>query len=494
VQIALSIPSFSLHFDFENFRFVFTRPVTLNTVNGIMSSCVDNRMPVTVLSGFLGAGKTTLVNHILNNPDHGLRVAVIVNDMSEINVDARLIRSGNKKDRKNPNIVRAEERLVQMQNGCICCTLREDLIVEVAKLAKRYGKTFDYLLIESTGIGEPMQIAETFTFEELEKVARLDCMVTVVDAYNFLNDYSSTEETQENNKDIGTLLAEQVEFANVIVLNKCDRIKENEKQLLKTVLGKLNPEAKIVETQWSKLENLNLILKSGLFSKEAAERMPGWLAVPRNEASVMHVPETLEYGVSSFAYVARLPFHPSRLEQLLRAQPPCFETILRSKGIVWIATHDDFYGEWASCASNLRLEMSGNPFFASIDKKERKKMLKEDATLQEEVDKVWQEPHGDRRTEIVFIGIEVDRKAVEAALNACVMTDEEMASMTSEERYAMDDPIFGDDIEDDPEEVIHEQPLGRKQDTKVSKSSNRKRKAAVEMPTARDAKKRKVGK
>ncbi|HHF0532140.1 MULTISPECIES: zinc metallochaperone GTPase ZigA [Vibrio] len=376
------------------------------------------KLPVTVLSGFLGAGKTTVLSHILNNRQ-GRKVAVIVNDMSEVNIDAATVQN-------EVSLNHSEEKLVEMSNGCICCTLREDLLEEVTKLAQE-GR-FDYLVIESTGIAEPLPVAETFTFADenglsLSDLARLDTMVTVVDAINFLRDYDEAKfltETAESlgeddERSVADLLVDQVEFADVILISKTDLAEKSEIERLLAILKTLNTSATILPISNGEVE-LDAVLDTQSFSFEKAQQAPGWLKEMRGE----HIPETEEYGISSFAYHARRPFHPEKFYDFLHNAKD-YGKLIRSKGYFWLATRPEFVGQWSQAGGIARYGVAGM-FWKAIPKEE----WPTDQDYLDAINDIWQEPYGDMRQELVFIGQGLEQEKLIARLNECLLTEDEM--------------------------------------------------------------------
>lgn len=383
---------------------------------------MQKKLPVTVLSGFLGAGKTSLLNHLLHNKS-GLKVAVIVNDMSEVNIDAGLVA-------REQTLSRTEEKLVEMSNGCICCTLREDLMVEVEKLARE--NRFDYLLIESTGISEPIPVAQTFTFKDednnidLSQFAYIDAMVTVVDAFNFFHDFGSAEKLADraltddaaDTRTIVNLLTDQIEFAGILVLNKVDLVDAETLGILRAALKKLNPGARILEARFGQVDPAQL-LQTGLFDFDKAESAAGWIQELQNE----HVPETLEYGIGSFVFRDKRPFHPERFWRYISQQ--FHGNIIRSKGLFWLASRPHQALNWGQAGGSLRADSAG-VWWCSMPYGER---IKYPAFVDNQayIENKWDAVFGDRLNELVFIGQDLEEDLIRAELEACLCTEAEIS-------------------------------------------------------------------
>ncbi|WP_342570947.1 GTP-binding protein [Paenibacillus sp. FSL R5-0749] len=378
----------------------------------------QKQIPVTVLSGYLGSGKTTVLNHVLNNRQ-GLKVSVIVNDMSEVNIDAALVKG-------EASLSRTEEKLVELSNGCICCTLRDDLMQEIEKLVNE-GK-YDYILIESTGISEPVPVAQTFTYADeesgidLTSLARLDCLVTVVDANRFWHDFGSGQSLLDRNqatgdedtRDVVDLLIDQIETCDVLLLNKCDLVDDTELNKLEGIIRKLQPNAKIIRTENGQV-NPSEILNTGRFDFEKVSMSAGWIQELEKES---HTPETEEYGIASFVYRRRKPFHPSRLAEFMSYWP---EEVVRAKGLVWLAAQGDVAASLSQAGPSIQFGPAGH-WVAALPEADKEEILRNEPDVLEKWDAQW----GDRQTELVMIGIDMERVSIEDELDQCLLSDEEM--------------------------------------------------------------------
>lgn len=381
---------------------------------------MKRKLPVTVLSGFLGAGKTSLLNHVLHNKE-GKKVAVIVNDMSEVNIDAQSV------ERENV-LSRTEEKLVEMSNGCICCTLREDLMIEVERLAKE--DRFDYLLIESTGISEPIPVAQTFSYVDpnndidLSSFSYIDTMVTVVDCFNFSRDFGSSEtlldrklaDDDMDNRTIVNLLTDQIEFANVIVLNKADLVSEETIGTLEAAISKLNPGAKLIRTQFGQVDPKD-IMGTGIFDFDEASSSAGWL----RELEVDHVPETEEYGISSFVFRSQRPFHPQRLHRYLNEHYP--HNIIRAKGLFWLASRPDIAISFSQAGGSVRLESAGSWWSSMPEEMRYQYPIYHE--IRTDLLKRWHSEWEDRKNELVFIGQHLEKEKYLKELESCLLTEDE---------------------------------------------------------------------